>query len=48
MPVKKRTSLGRSTSAARRMAATRAAEDSEDTRTRLDDQRARQAASRAD
>jgi len=47
MPVKKRASLGRSTSAARRMAATRAAEDSEDTRTRLDGQRARQAASRA-
>ena len=47
MPVKKRASLGRSTSAARRMAATRAAEDSEDARTRLDGQRARQAASRA-
>ncbi|CAF1473532.1 unnamed protein product [Rotaria sordida] len=47
MPVKKRASLGRSTSAARRMAATRAAEDSEDTRIRLDGQRARQAASRA-
>ena len=48
MPPKKRTSLGRSTSSSRRMAAARAAESPEDTSTRLADQRAKQAASRAD
>ena len=47
MPPKRRTSLGRTTSASRRMAATRAAESSEQTSSRLADQRIRQAASRA-
>jgi len=47
MPPKKRGSLGRSTSASRRMAASRAAENPEQTSTRLGEQRTRQAASRA-
>ena len=47
MPPKRRTSLGRSTSAARRMEALRGAETPEEARSRVDDQRARQAASRA-
>ena len=47
MPHKKRSSLGRSTSASRRMAAFRAAETPEQTSPRLGDQRTRQAASRA-
>jgi PIF1-like helicase/Helitron helicase-like domain at N-terminus len=47
MPPKRTTSLGRSTSASRRMAASRAAETPEQTRTRLANQSTRQAASRA-
>ena len=47
MPPKRRTSLGRSTSAARRTAVSRAVEPPEETQNRLGDQRARQAASRA-
>ena len=47
MPPKRRSSLGRSTSAARRMEALRGAETPEETQTRVGDQRARQAASRA-
>lgn len=47
MPPKRRTSLGRSTSASRRMAASRATETPEQTHDRLDDQRTRQATSRA-
>ena len=47
MSHKKRSSLGRSTSASRRMVAFRAAETPEQTNTWLGDQRTRQAASRA-
>ena len=47
MPVKKRASLGRSTSAARRMAATRATESAERREGRREEDRARQATSRA-
>ena len=47
MPPKRRSSLGRSTSAARRMEALRGAETPEETQTRVGDQRARQTASRA-
>ena len=47
MPYRKRSSLGRSTSASRRMSAFRAAETPEQTSMRLGDQRTRQAISRA-
>jgi len=47
MPPKKRSSLGRSTSASRKMASSRAAETDEQTSVRLDVQRGRQTASRA-
>ncbi|CAF1608463.1 unnamed protein product [Didymodactylos carnosus] len=46
MPSKRRTLLGRSTSAANRMAASRDAESLERRQIRLDDQRSRQASSR--
>jgi hypothetical protein len=48
MPPKRRTSLGRSTSASRRMAASRAGETEEQGQTRRDEDRTRHAVSRAD